>query len=284
MGSRAGAAALMYDRAVTPPTPPSLAARAIAVAAMLTAATAILIYAAGAAMLVGYPYEWDPSEGGALEVAWRLLHDPAQLYPHGTVVPHPFPLPPLQALLHVPLVLTSGADLRGPRALSLVILVAILGAIYVLVRRAGGEGGSRRLAWVAAATLLAPLADSFWLMLARVDGLMIALLLWAAVVGLPRELRRGAAVLSTKRALATAALLVLACLAKPSAALHGAPLLLAWALVDWRSFVRLAAATVALGLAAGGAIDVASHGGFLESNRLWLLHGQEAGGGLGVWA
>src|SRR5256885_13033860 len=76
MGSRAGAAALMYDRAVTPPTPPSLAARAIAVAAMLTAATAILIYAAGAAMLLAYPYEWDPSEGGALEGAWRLLHDP----------------------------------------------------------------------------------------------------------------------------------------------------------------------------------------------------------------
>src|SRR5439155_7191752 len=45
----------------------------------------------------------------------------------------------------------------------------------------------------------------------------------------------------------------------------------------WRSFARLAAATIGLGLAVGGAINAASHGGFLESNRLWLLHGQDSG-------
>ena len=255
------------------PARSSLISRAIAVAAPLTAATAALVYAAGAAMLIRYPFEWDPSEGGALEGAWRLWHHPGQLYPHGTVVPHPFPLPPLQALLHVPLVLLGGADLRGPRGLSALILVAILGAMYTLVRRTG----SRRLACVAATTLLAPLFDSFWLMLVRVDGLMIALLAWAAVVGLPPELRRGAAVLSSRRALATAALLVLACLAKPSAALHGAPLVLVWALVDRRSALRLAASTLALGGVVAGALAWATHGGFLEANRLWLLHAQAAG-------
>lgn len=245
--------------------------RAVAVAALLTAATAALVYAAGAAMLLGYPFEWDPSEGGGLEGAWRLLHAPGSLYPHGTVVPHPVPLPPLYALLHVPLLAVAGADLRLPRALSVVLLGASLWAMVALVRRAGA---SRTLALVAAATLLAPLGDSFWLTLARVDGLMIALLLWAAVVGLPAELRRGASTLSTRRALATAALLVLACLAKPSAAVHGAPLVLVWALVDGRSFVRLAAATVALGLAVSGALQWATHGGFVEANRLWLAHGQ----------
>lgn len=245
--------------------------RAVAVAALCTAATAALIYAAGAAMLLRYPYEWDPSEGGGLEGAWRLLHAPAQLYPHGTVVPHPFPLPPLYALLHVPLLVVAGADLRGPRALSLLLLVATLAAMYTLVRRAGA---SRTLALVAAATLLAPLGDSFWLSLARVDGLMIALLAWAAVVGLPPTLARGGGTLSLGRALATGALLVLACLAKPSAAVHGAPLVLAWALVDARSFARLCAATLAIGLGVTGALQWATHGGFVEANRLWLAHGQ----------
>jgi hypothetical protein len=239
--------------------------RAVTVAALLTAATAALIYAAGAAMLLAYPYEWDPSEGGGLEGAWRLVHDPGALYPHGTVVPHPFPLPPLYALLNVPFHTVAGA-----RALSVALLVASLVAIYKLVRRSG----SPALGLVAAATLLAAMGDSFWLTLARVDGLMIALLLWAAVVGLPPELRRGAATLSWRRSLATAALLVLACLAKPSAALHGAPLVLAWLVVDVRSFGKLAAATVALGLACVGALQLSTHGGFLEATRLWLAHGQ----------
>ncbi|MDB4966938.1 MAG: hypothetical protein JWN44_2627, partial [Myxococcales bacterium] len=108
---------------MTPARPP-LVARAVAVAGLLTAATAALIYAVGAIILMRYPYEWDPSEGGALEGAWRLAHHPGQLYPHGTVVPHPFPLPPLQALLHVPFVLVGGADLRGPRVLSALIVLA----------------------------------------------------------------------------------------------------------------------------------------------------------------
>jgi hypothetical protein len=257
---------------VTEPRPSAIP-RVVAVAAALTAATATLIYAAGAAILIRYPYEWDPSEGGALDGAWRLIHDPAQLYPHGTVVPSPLPLPPLQALLHVPFVLASGADLRGPRVLSALIVVAILAAMYLLVRRAGG---SRLVACVTAATLLAGLGDSFWLMLVRVDGLMIALLLWAAVVGLPRQLGRGADALSVRRALATAALLVLACLAKPSAALHGAPLVLVWALVDRRSCARLIAATLALGVGVAGALDLATHGGFVAANRLWTLHGESA--------
>jgi hypothetical protein len=59
--------------------------------------------------------------------------------------------------------------------------------------------------------------------------------------------------------------------------LHGAPLLLVWALVDVRSLLKLGAATVALGVAVAGALDLATHGGFLESNRLWLGQGQVPG-------
>lgn len=241
--------------------------RAVTIAALLAAATAALLYAVGAAMLLAYPYEWDPSEGGGIEGAWRLLHAPATLYPHGTVVPHPFPLPPLYAIVNLPLL---GAGVRGSRALSVALLGASLVAIYRLVRRSG----SPALALVAGAALLAPMGDSFWLTLARVDGLMVALVLWAAVVGLPVELRRGASTLSWRRALATAALLVLACFAKPTAALHGAPLVLAWLVVDARSFARLATLTIAIGGVLVAALALATHGGFLEANRLWLAHGQ----------
>ena len=137
--------------------------------------------------------------------------------------------------------------------------------------------GSREAALVAAALALAPVAHSFWLGLARVDGLLVALWLWAAVALLPETLERGSETLSWPRVWAGGALLALAALAKPTAAVVGAPLVLGWLLVDRRSALRAAVATLALGGAALGALLALTHGGFWWSLRLQLLHARVPG-------
>ncbi len=101
---------------------------------------------------------------------------------------------------------------------------------------------------------------------------MTALWLWAAVPLLPRALERGKDALSAGRLAAGTALLLAAVLVKPTAVLHGAPLVLGWFLVDRRSAWRLVGAMSATGLAALGALQVATGGGFLWVNRLWTLH------------
>src|SRR5678815_5055098 len=116
---------------------------------------------------------------------------------------------------------------------------------------------------------MAPRDFSVWLLLVRVDGLMIALWLGAAVALLPRSLEPGSDALSTRRLSWGAALLLAAVLAKPTAAVHGAPLVLGWFLVDRRSAWRLSAVMLVAGLAALAILQLATSGGFLWTMRLW---------------
>ncbi len=99
----------------------------------------------------------------------------------------------------------------------------------------------------------------------------------AAALLLPRELSRGADALSTPRLFAGACMLLGSVLIKPTAALHGAPLVLGWWLVDRRSALRLAITTTALGCAALAALQWLTSGGFLWVNRLWLVHSRVPG-------
>jgi hypothetical protein len=63
-----------------------------------------------------------------------------------------------------------------------------------------------------------------------------------------------------------------AVLVKPTAVLHGAPLVLGWFLVDRRSAWRLVGAMGAGGLAILVALQASTSGGFLWVQRLWTLH------------
>jgi hypothetical protein len=242
----------------------------VATATSIAAALVVLVvYVARALVLVRYPWDWSPDEGLFLDYARRALEAPETLYPH-RVVPLPSFYGPLLPFLMAPLVKLK-APLAAARLMELALTLAGAAAVAQLVRR--GTGALWALCGLA--LYLAPLNLSFWNMLVRVDGAMLALFLWAAVFLLPREITRGADVLGARRLLVGGALLMAATLVKPTVAFHGAPLVLGWFLVDRRSAWRLTGAMAAAGLASFGVLQVATHGGFLWVNRLWALHSKE---------
>jgi hypothetical protein len=231
------------------------------------AAGVFLVYIAHALALVLYPWDWSPDDGLALDYARRVLDAPATLYPRGTTVPFPAAWGPLLPVVLVPAV-TGGAPMARARLIALVWTALMAAAVYALVRRRARPP----LALAASALSLAPMGLTFWYMLLRVDGLMVALWAWSMVILLPASLSAGAGRLSWRRALAGAALLVAAALSKPTALVHGAPLALAWLLVDRGSALRLWMAIAGIAGASVVALDVATSGGFLFAQRLWGTH------------
>jgi 4-amino-4-deoxy-L-arabinose transferase-like glycosyltransferase len=229
-------------------------------------------YAERTVALAAYPWDWSPDEGLSLDYGRRALRAPESLYTR-SVSPFPSAYGPVLPALLAPIVALSAQPLRPARLLALAWTLAGALAVYALVRRRG----SRTAGLAAAALSLAPFDLTFWYVLVRVDGLMVALWLTAAAVLLPARLEKGADRLGTGRLVAGTALLLSAVLAKPTAVLHGTPLVLGWWLVDRRSAWRLAAAVSASGLLALAALQWASGGGFLWVNRLWALHPSQPG-------
>jgi hypothetical protein len=234
-----------------------------------TSAAAVLVVAAyvvRAAALVAYPWDWSPDEGLHLDYARRALEAPATLYPH-EVVPFPSVYGPLLPFLLAPVV-RMGAPLSAARLLMLLFVLLATTAIAWYVRRRAGW------AWAAAAValVLAPFDLTFWNMLVRVDGPMLALWLWGVLVLLPRRLERGSDHLGPRRLWTGVAFLLAAVLVKPTAAIHAAPVVLGWYLVDTRSAARLTAALGVTGLTLLGVIQVLTDGAFLWVNGLWGLH------------
>jgi hypothetical protein len=230
----------------------------------------LLAYLVRAGALVSYAWDWSPDEGLYLDYGRRVLEDPGSLYPRGRAVPFPSAYGPLVPVLLAPLV-GLPHPLAAARLLALAWTAAGAAAVAELVRRRAGLAGAA----AAVALYLAPFDLSFWHALVRVDGPMTALWLWAAVPLLPRALERGKDALSGRRLAAGTALLLAAVLVKPTAVLHGAPLVLGWFLVDRRSAWGLVGAMGAAGLAALVALQVATGGGFLWVNRLWAMHPTE---------
>jgi hypothetical protein len=241
--------------------------RALDVAAVAGSLTALIVFGAGAARLLAYPFDWSPDEGLQLDYARRLLQAPRTLYGH-TTVPFPLAWTPLLPVLLVPLVALSADPLRLARGLAGLWTAVIAGSVFLLVRRRA----RRPLALAAAALTLSVLDLSVWFLLVRIDGLMLALWLASAVALLPETLRRGADRLSWPRVASGAGLLLGAVLAKPTAVLHGAPLVLAWWYVDPRSALRLSALLGGAGLAVFAGLQLATGGGFLWVMRLWATH------------
>jgi hypothetical protein len=240
----------------------------VAAGAALVVIAAYLVHASA---LVSYPWDWSPDEGLFLDYARRVLEDPASLYPH-RAVPLPSAYGPLLPVLMAPLVALP-QPLAAARLMALAWTAAGASAVAALLFRRGAFASAA----AGVALYLVPFDMSFWHMLVRVDGPMIALWLWAALALLPRALERGSDALSTRRLASGAALLLASVLVKPTAIVHGAPLVLGWFLVDRRSAWRLVLAMGIAGLATLGALQLATGGGFLWSARLWTLHPAMAG-------
>lgn len=245
------------------------ASDALAVGAALVVVAAC---ARAAAVLLAYPWDWAPDEGLALDYARRLVEAPRTLYGR-ELIPFPGAYTPLLPLLLAPLVRASEEPLLGARMVALAWTAGTALALFILVRRRSGPA----LGLVAVALVVAPRDFSMWFLLVRVDGLMIALWLGAAAALLPARLEKGADELSGARLWTGAALLLASVLAKPTAVIHGAPLVAGWFLVDRRSARRLAGAMLAGGLAALALLQVATDGGFLWTMRLWAIHPRHPG-------
>jgi hypothetical protein len=257
---------------------PSIA-RGIALALCLAV---IARFALGCAQLIAWPFDWDPGEGLSLDYARRLLHAPGTLYPRDTVVPYPLVYTPLLTLFLAPVVAWSSAPLQAARVV-LLGFAALAGlSAFALSRRAAVAREDR---WAAGALgvalLFCAVGHSFWFGIVRTDGPMIALWLAAAAVALPRTRAQSEAAdcpaLSWPRAWAGGALLVLAVLAKPTAAILGAPIVLGWLAIDRVSAVRLGAATLALGALSFAALELMTGGGFMRCLALQLDHARMPG-------
>jgi len=243
---------------------PALVATAVAATASVVVLFAYLVRAGA---LVAYPWDWSPDEGLYLDHARRLVEAPGALHAR-SFVPFPSAYGPVLLLLLAPVIDASAGALFAARLVALGWTLAGTIAVYLLVRRSAPP----LLALAACALALTPFDVTFWHMLVRPDGPMLAFLLLAAVPLLPAALAPGADRLSTGRLGLGTALVLAAVLAKATAAIHAAPLVLGWLLVDRRSGVRLALWLGVTGLAALLTLQWLTAGGFLWANRVWSYH------------
>lgn len=245
---------------------------ALAVLALILGAQ-LVFFVAHAAHLLGYPYPLDYGEGPLLAQVhqlragtpiWRLYANPDQ--PPYAVVNYPPVYPWLVALVALPI----GDALLAGRLVSLVATLAVLAALWLLVRapEAGpGPIGRGPVARVRGGLLVAasqglivlallgiPIVRE-WAVAMRVDMLGVCLGLSALVIVRHHQGRR---------ALLWAALpLALSLLTKPS--LVAAPAAaLVWLLFrDWRRAIQLGVLTGAIGGAVAGLMQLGSGGWFL---------------------
>ncbi|MFI4943332.1 MAG: glycosyltransferase family 39 protein [Burkholderiales bacterium] len=241
-------------------------------ASVAAALVVIVLFARCAAQLVAYPWDWSPDEGLFLDWGRRLVTDPASLYAK-SFVPYPAAYGPGLPALLAPFAGLGERMLAGARLLALGWSLVSALAVYVLVKRPAGPV----FGIAAAALALAAFDVSFWLMLVRPDGPMIALWLLAAIPLLPARLEGGGDRLTHGRLAAGSLLVLAAVLTKPTAVVHAAPIVLGWLLVDRRSFLRLVLLLGALGLLSLGLLQLATAGGFLWLQRVWSTHGTMAG-------
>jgi hypothetical protein len=240
-------------------------ANIVPVAIALLALTVFVIHAVQIAM---YPWDWDPGEWGALDGAHRLWQAPSTLFPTNSVVPIPQTYGPLLPILLLPIALLTQNPYFYARLLMLAWTALAAIAAYRLVRRQA----SRTIALLSVALVVAPFNQSFWYLLVRVDGPMIALWLWSAVFALPPRLQRGAGVLSWRQAWLAGALLACAAITKAPAVLFAGAIIAGWMFVNPRSALRLAAA---MALVTGSLVlilQVLTGGGFLSIIALQRLH------------
>ena len=191
-------------------TPPGL--RALWVVLGVAAAAAVAAFAVLAVRRATYPFQIEWLEGGAVEHVRRTLQGRA-LYPAPSVDFVAYPYPPLYFLLSAGVALFTGVGYLPLRIVSIAGSLASMGLLYAIVRR---EAGARWCGLVAAGLFAAGfrVTGGFY-DVARVDALLVALLLGSLFAAARARSHRGFA--------AAGLLLALAALTKQSALLAGVP-------------------------------------------------------------
>lgn len=186
------------------------------------AAVPILAYVLVAVQRMGYAYELTYFEGSTVEVTARVV-DGEPLYGAPTTSFTPWPYPPLYFWLTGGVARLLGTNLLSLRLVSFAASLVLLLLVALLVRRVGGS----TVAGIVAAGMYAATyrVSGAWADTARVDSLLLALLVGAVLAGVGAQTwRRGALV---------GALFFLAFLTKQNAVVVAAPPLL-WMVVRRR--------------------------------------------------
>ena len=194
----------------------------------------VLAYVIVAVQRVGYPYELTYFEGSTVEVMARVVAG-EPLYAAPTDAWAPWPYPPLYFWLTAALAHLTGVSLLPMRLVSLAASLVALTLVASIVRRHGGN----TVAGLVATGLFAGTywVSGAWFDTARVDSLLIALLLAAVYVGMRVSTWRGG--------IALGAVLFTAFFTKQNTLIVAAPLLL-WLVWRRRAVGVSAAATLAV--------------------------------------
>ncbi len=222
----------------------------------------VAVYVVIALQRIGYRYELAYFEGSTVEVTGRVLAG-LPLYGPPTTAFTPWPYPPLFFWLGAAVSEVNGLGISSLRWVSFGASLIVLLLIALIVRRAGGS-------WVAGIVAAGVYAATYrvsgaWADTARVDSLLLALLLGAIFVGLRATSAYGGA--------AVGALLFLAFLTKQNALVVAAPLL-CWLLVYRRSAGIWATGSLFAAVAASTWIGDAVTDGWYSSSVFGQLLGQ----------
>jgi hypothetical protein len=199
-------------QAIRSPVETPVLLRVLAFVLGVVAAAAVAVFVVLAVRRAVYPYQIEWLEGGAVEHVRRILQG-RQLYPAPGIDFVAYPYPPLYFLLSSGVALVTGVGYLPMRIVSIVASLASMGLLYAIVRR---EGGARWCGLVAAGLFAAGfrVTGGFY-DVARVDALLVALLLAGLYAAVRARTPRGFAVAGL--------LLALAALTKQSALIAGVP-------------------------------------------------------------
>ena len=211
------------------------------VSVIVVASAAIVVYVTTALQRIGYPYELQFFEGSTVEVSARVTEG-LPLYGPPTTDFTPWPYPPLYFWVTGQLAHLTGINLPTLRAVSFVASLVSLLLIVLVVRRVTRSA----VAGLVAAGLFAGTyrVTGAWFDAARVDSLLVMLLLAAILVALHARTWRGGVALGS--------ILFLAFLTKQNALIVAVPILL-WLLWIRRS-VGVAAGVVLASTAIGSIV------------------------------
>ncbi len=211
---------------------------------------------------IGYPYELSYFEGSMVEVTARVAAGQPIFAPPTTDFV-PWPYPPLYFWLSAGVARAVGTNLLALRLVSLLASLVVLVLIAVIVRRAGAS----MVAGVVAAGVYAATyrVSGAWADTARVDSLLLALLLAAILAGQRSQTWRGG--------LGVSLLFFLAFMTKQNALLVAVPVLL-WLLVRRRPVGVAASAGLAGAIVASTVVGNALTDGWYAPSVVGQLLGQ----------
>ena len=208
-----------------------------------------LVYLFVALHRIGYPYELEWLEGGAVEIAGRVAHGQA-IYVAPSIHYVPYPYTPLYFWITGTLARVTGV---GFLPLRLVSLLSSLGACALLVRIVWRETGDVVAGVVASGLFTATFVVSgAWLDIGRVDSLALFLLLAAVYRGRHAQGISGGIVVGL--------LAFLAFMTKQSALVAMAPVLVVLLVCRRRVGVPALATVAVLVVGSTYLLDASSHG------------------------